>query len=171
MSHKIEYLVIHCSESNWGNANVIREWHTKERKWRDIGYHYVINNGHPDYKTQYNVNLDGLIEAGRPLDQDSIIDPYESGAHARGWNHKSIGICMIGRDKFTIKQFKSLYFLCKYWDLSIPDIQIIGHKDVPDSYKTCPNFEVEAVANLVKEKDDLTNITQYLLKNYEESIE
>ena len=41
-------ITIHCSDSEWGNADVIDEWH-KKRGWDGIGYHYVILNGYPTY--------------------------------------------------------------------------------------------------------------------------
>jgi len=52
-----------------------------------IGYHFVID-------------VDGTIETGRSLE--------EIGAHVQGSNARSIGICMIGTDKFTEAQWKSL---------------------------------------------------------------
>lgn len=52
-----------------------------------IGYHFVIET-------------DGSIKTGRGLE--------EIGAHVQGSNAKSIGICMIGTDKFTQAQWMAL---------------------------------------------------------------
>ena len=57
------------------DAETIRDWHVNGNGWSDIGYHYVIKRN-------------GLVEAGRPV---SI-----SGAHAKGHNADSIGICLVG---------------------------------------------------------------------------
>ena len=79
MSRDISLLVIHCSATPVTmdiGVKEIREWHTSDpRNWSDIGYHYVIR-------------LDGTLERARPL--------YKSGAHARGYNSNSIGICIVG---------------------------------------------------------------------------
>ena len=117
----IEYLVVHCSDSPQGrgdDAKTIHQWH-KELGWDGIGYHYVITE-------------EGEIQAGRP--------EYWPGAHAKGINHKSLGICLIGKDIFTEPQLDALKNLL---DLSIekyPGAKVIGHRDV-DTSKTCPNFD------------------------------
>ena len=70
----IDKIIIHCSATQEGkeiSAATIDEWH-KKRGWRGIGYHYVIG-------------LDGMIEYGRPI--------TETGAHVKGHNKGSIGIC------------------------------------------------------------------------------
>ena len=73
---EIKQIHIHCSATKTDNisASTIRRWHL-QRGWSDIGYHYVIG-------------LDGKIEAGRPVSK--------IGAHAKGYNKTSIGICYIG---------------------------------------------------------------------------
>lgn len=90
-----------------------------------IGYHFVI---YPN----------GAIATGRHLD--------EVGAHAQGFNSKSLGICMLGTDKFTSQQWDSLRDTVriltgqKYY----PKANIVGHRDLPDVHKTCPGFDVAA---------------------------
>jgi N-acetylmuramoyl-L-alanine amidase len=54
---------------------------------KHIGYHYVIE-------------VDGTIRPGRGIE--------EVGAHVQGSNSKSIGICLIGTDKFTDAQWTAL---------------------------------------------------------------
>jgi len=56
------------------SVDTIREWHIA-RGFSDIGYHYVINS--------WGDRFDGR--------QQSLI-----GAHAKGRNHDSIGICLMG---------------------------------------------------------------------------
>ena len=71
---KIDTIVVHCSDSAWGSAKVIDQWH-RDRGWRMIGYHYVINNGHQSSKAKYNPEKDGLLE----------IDVYQD-ATWTGWS-------------------------------------------------------------------------------------
>jgi N-acetylmuramoyl-L-alanine amidase len=138
---KINNIIIHCSDSSFGTAKTINDWH-KERgfgakgidgKVYNIGYHYVINNGYI-YKDMYLQDWDGVVEKGRP---DSL-----AGAHCKGQNSKSIGICLIGVDKFTDKQFESLTRLIKelMLEYDLDDEQINGHYEYSD--KSCPNFNV-----------------------------
>ena len=141
----IKKIVVHCSDSEFGNASLIKEWHTKERGWRDIGYHYVITNGVKEYCRPYQKELDGLIQEGRPL---SV-----AGAHVKGHNRDSIGICLIGKHHFTAKQLYDalptlLRLLVPSYMLSIDDIY--GHNEL-DPKKTCPNFQVNNLRNLLKE--------------------
>lgn len=132
---KINKIIIHCSASEFGNAQRIREWHL-EKGWSDIGYHYVINNGKVFKDDKINQRVqDGFIEKGR---DDSIV-----GAHTQGQNSNSIGICLIGNKDFTKEQFNSLDTLLdsllKAYNLTKNDVY--GHYNF--SSKTCPNFDVQ----------------------------
>lgn len=125
-------IIIHCSATR-SEANVrahhIRQWHV-EKGWADIGYHFVICR-------------DGAIERGR--DQDAV------GAHAKGANDYSIGICMVGgldlrgapSDDYTPAQWASLKTLVLGLMAEYPGIEsVIGHRDVPGVKKDCPCFDV-----------------------------
>lgn len=132
---KINKIIIHCSASDFGNAQRIREWHL-ERGWSDIGYHYVINNGKVFKDDKINQRVqDGFIEKGR---EDSTV-----GAHTQGQNSNSIGICLVGNKDFTKEQFCSLNTLLdsllKAYNLTKNDVY--GHYNF--SSKTCPNFNVQ----------------------------
>ena len=120
-----EGIVIHCSDSPQGrgdNAETIDRWH-KERGWSGIGYHFVILE-------------DGTVEAGRDIDKQ--------GAHTRWYNHY-IGICLIGIDSFTEKQFHSLEMLVTGLmnNYNIPTDKVFGHYQLDKRGKTCPNFNVD----------------------------
>jgi N-acetyl-anhydromuramyl-L-alanine amidase AmpD len=124
---KTNYIVIHCSDTPVEmdiGAEEIRRWHTQERGWSDIGYHYVIRRS-------------GLIEKGR--DEDAV------GSHVRGFNSNSIGVCMVGgrygNNNFTSEQFKSLSSLVKILTEKYPDCEVLGHKDLAIG-KDCPSFDV-----------------------------
>jgi N-acetyl-anhydromuramyl-L-alanine amidase AmpD len=64
----------------------------------------------------------------------------EIGAHAAGHNHNSIGICMIGTDKFTRAQWLSISELVHVLVKAFPAADVLGHRDLPDVHKTCPGF-------------------------------
>ena len=171
----INLIVIHCSASpntdslfrgkagaaNFQNpAQVIDQWHVergfkRSDEWRRrqnaglkaIGYHYVIDRA-------------GLVLTGRHLD--------EIGAHAKGYNQKSVGICLVGTDQFSPAQWANLAHLVtaeiaritgrngpsdRNNPLTRPaairlaaerGIAIHGHRDLPDVHKTCPGFDVSA---------------------------
>jgi N-acetylmuramoyl-L-alanine amidase len=118
----ISYLVVHCADTpnhREHTAADIDRWH-KERGWSGIGYHYVIRR-------------DGTLEHGRPTNQ--------AGAHVRGYNSRSLGICLIGRDEYTDEQLTTLHSLLSTLRRNYPDAKICGHTDL-DNSKTCPNFDV-----------------------------
>ena len=100
-------------------ADDIRKWHIA-RKWSDIGYHYVIRT-------------DNKLDMGRP--------EYWTGAHAKGHNTGSIGICMIGTDDYNADQWNILDTLLRKLLIKYPAAIIIGHNEV--SKKSCPGFDVQ----------------------------
>lgn len=133
---KITEIIIHCAATKDGakfTAEDIDRWH-KQRGFDRIGYHYVID-------------LDGTIEPGRDLDC--------IGAHCKGHNVNSIGICYIGgvdanlkpKDTRTPEQKSSLLLLLKFLRAKYPDAKIYGHRDFSD--KACPSFDAKTeYANL-----------------------
>jgi N-acetylmuramoyl-L-alanine amidase len=128
---KINKIIIHCSdtpEAKYFDSKDIKDWHL-ERGFNDIGYHYVIL-------------LDGTIEIGRSL--------KTSGAHARGVNSNSVGVCYIGgknhnmtqvKDTRTDKQKESLGLLLKTLRKMFKDAEILGHYQAVDTDKLCPSFD------------------------------
>lgn len=127
----IDTIIIHCSFTpRFMDIGVgeIRDWHVNGNGWNDIGYHYVIRR-------------DGSIETGRPM--------AEIGAHAKGHNDSSIGICMVGGkgddggndENFMREQYDSLKSIISFTMDGYPITKVIGHYAVSD--KTCPNFSVE----------------------------
>lgn len=121
---KVDTIVIHCSDSPRGRgdtAETINQWHL-QNGWDLIGYHAVIGD-------------DGQLEDGRPL--------YVQGAHCRGHNDHTIGICIIGDDYPTYNQRDTLDFAIDYYNRYFgKDLEVVGHCDL-DSKKTCPNFDVK----------------------------
>lgn len=124
----IDLIVIHCAATPNGRPHTaadIRKWHTdpepKGRGWSDIGYHHVLR-------------IDGGLDLGRPL--------RRSGAHAAGHNSNSIGICLVGTDRFSPRQWEMLRHLLEDIELDYPAARIVGHRDLPNVHKSCPGFDV-----------------------------
>ena len=119
----ISLLVVHCSDTE-NNQNLsavdIHKMHLGFG-WEGVGYHKIIKRS-------------GKIENGRP--------EFWIGAHVKGKNEISLGVCLIGRDKFTKRQFSSLEKILKGWRAKYPNAKIVGHKDTGNTKKTCPNFDV-----------------------------
>mgnify|MGYP006269603793 CR=1 FL=1 len=85
----ITYLIVHCADTPDAEdlrATDIHEMHLGFG-WDGAGYHHIICR-------------DGQIEPGRPF--------YWQGAHVYGQNENSLGICLIGRQKFTPAQMNIL---------------------------------------------------------------
>jgi len=155
IEREVDYIVLHTAahgnkENNYDtSAEQINDWHL-ERGWRGIGYHFVIRHN-------------GDIEEGRELER--------TGAHAKGLNTDSIGICMSGHGDyfdFTEEQYESLFELCIELSnkLNVPIDNIIGHRELNDliekghlesqykTYKTCPGkiISMDMIRKKIKEK-------------------
>lgn len=141
---KIKKIVIHCSDSAFGNALLIDQWH-KQRGWSGIGYHRVVLNGYPEDSKNYWNHLDGDISPGRPLDTDFHLKNNEIGAHAYGFNRESVGICLIGKPGlFSPRQLASTKALAKEFlrKFDLPISAVVGHYEL-DSRKTCPGWDMD----------------------------
>ena len=134
-------IVVHCTATNpsWyadkdaeDVVNEIRRWHTQERGWSDIGYHFIIHRN-------------GQIKTGRPITR--------TGAHTKGRNKGSIGIALVGGrggaaddaflDNFTADQERELRALIDSLKEEFPTISTVsGHNDYAS--KACPCFDVGA---------------------------
>lgn len=134
----INRLVVHCSMSSFGTAEIIDQWH-KERGWDKIGYHYVIGNGFKLKHGDYDPNLDGKIETGRSLGQ--------VGAHVKGFNRDSIGVCLVGDRLFTARQtLQALPELIKKVENFLGRFLVIDLHSQLDDHKYCPGFDAAALA-------------------------
>jgi N-acetyl-anhydromuramyl-L-alanine amidase AmpD len=134
---KINKIIIHCSDSWYGNAAIIDKWH-RQRGFNQIGYHFVIPNGYATYEDwkgqKYNPELDGLIEEGRDIE---IV-----GAHCKGHNKDSIGICLIGKRLFSGNQIHALLKVIKAMTDIYGPLNIYGHYEF-NPHKTCPNIDMD----------------------------
>lgn len=124
----IKLIVIHCSatrcDRDYSVDNLIA---TGKAKFGQPSYHwYVRRNGN-------------LVP---------ILPETVRGAHVRGYNRCSLGICYeggIGRggqatDTRTPQQKATLYELLKQLHRDYPQARIIGHRELPHVAKSCPGF-------------------------------
>lgn len=127
---QITEIIIHCSATPIGKNYTVEDidkWH-KAKGWKGIGYHYVIY-------------LDGSVHKGRPEE--------EIGAHCKGHNSNSIGVCYIGgldefgepEDTRTDKQKEALIILLKALKTKYPAATIHGHREF--AAKACPCFDAK----------------------------
>ena len=133
----IDEIIIHCSATRpeWragsktsAKVSEIRKWH-KDRGWRDIGYHYLIDR-------------DGTVATGRPVEQ--------VGAHVKGHNTGTIGVCLIGghgssendrfEDNYTTEQEDTLRGLLTDLGARYGIDKVTGHNQY--AAKACPGFNV-----------------------------
>lgn len=123
----INEIILHCSGTDVAGYDFtrMRYDHINNRGWNDIGYHFGID-------------WDGDIHILRPINKP--------GAHCKGHNRHSIGICVLGLQSFTHWQMKQLCklldTLCYAFSLSRKDIK-------PHNYynpnKMCPVFDLDTV--------------------------
>ncbi len=92
------------------------------------GYHYYITREGDVYQTRH----------------ENLI-----GAHAKGYNQHSIGVCYEGgldrngnpADTRTPAQKATLWHLLRALRQDYPDAKILGHSELPGVHKSCPNFK------------------------------
>jgi len=140
----IDLIVIHCSATQQGvdvDVKTIDKWH-RNRGFAGVGYNYIIR-------------LDGTIEMGRDINR--------AGAHAKGYNSNSIGICYVGgldskdkpKDTRTKQQKQALRNIVTTLKSIYGDLDVVGHRDLsadlngdgvitPGEWmKSCPCYNVK----------------------------
>lgn len=127
----IDTIVIHTTATKEGQDVTIEQidrWH-KNRGWTMVGYHYVVD-------------LQGNVHKGRCITQ--------VGAHVKGHNKTSIGICYVGgldengepKDTLRPIQKNAIGFLLLALKAVLQQpIAVKGHKEFTN--KACPCFEVQ----------------------------
>ena len=135
----ITFIVVHCSANSEGSKLRVRDIDRYHRSlgWNGCGYHSVIPT-------------DGTIEHGR---EESV-----AGAHCKGHNSHSIGVCYVGglagdcrtpKDTRTVVQKDALRRLLTDLHRRYPKALIVGHADLDRRKPYCPGFDV------IKEYQDL----------------
>ncbi len=124
---EIAGIVVHHSASNLrATIDDIRRWH-KARGFDDVGYHYVIS-------------ATGAVSIGRRIPT--------TGAHIKGMNSTSIGICVVGdntkrENEWTSMQHDALRALVRCLLTVWPGIGVMGHRDLADTL--CPGLDVKVL--------------------------
>lgn len=143
LDRSLDEIIIHCAATRNGEligrpgrtmAAAIDEWHAARAfrrtdanralarpALRAVGYHYLID-------------VDGVCESGRA--------PWEIGAHVKGRNARSLGICLAGTDKFTPEQWAELERLVRELMRCYGITAVSGHNQYAN--KLCPGFSVPA---------------------------
>jgi N-acetylmuramoyl-L-alanine amidase len=124
---KIEKLIIHHSLTKDGQVvdwNAIRRYHVEVNGWDDIGYHWGIERVGNVYVMQT-----GRLET-------------MAGAHTKGMNGRSLGICVVGNYDLDVPAGPTMDLLadlcarkCRKYGLRPEDIET-HHRYA--EYKTCP---------------------------------
>jgi len=149
----IELIVVHASDAppHYGLAD-IDAWHA-ERGFRvevdghviHCGYHLIVSRPK---------GWDWLVEQGRP---EEVV-----GAHARGLNSVSLGLCIAGRYDEEPPDEEPIDIAarcCAVWceEYGLSSEAVIGHREVPahggaPTEKTCPGaaFDLEAFRDQVE---------------------
>lgn len=134
----VNEIIVHCSATKpeWmagrsmaDKVAEIRAWHMRDRGWKDIGYHYLIDRN-------------GTVATGRPIEQ--------VGAHVQGHNTGTIGVSLIGghgsaetnqfSENFTEAQDKALRALLANLQAQYKISKVTGHNQY--AAKACPGFNV-----------------------------
>ena len=125
-------IVIHCSatrcDQNFSVTALIR---CHEEMFGFTGYHYYITRNGKIYQTRH----------------ENLV-----GAHAKGYNRHSLGICYEGgldeqgnpADTRTPMQKQALLALLRRLKKEHPDAEILGHRDLPNVHKDCPCFDARS---------------------------
>ena len=139
----IDEIIVHCTATRadwWKSKSAaqkvreVRRWHVDVNGWDDVGYHFLIDRN-------------GTIVEGRAVEK--------AGAHTKGRNEHSIGICLFGghggsendqfSDHFTPEQETALRDLIDRLQLQFGEtysphggLKVTGHNQY--AAKACPCF-------------------------------
>ena len=127
----IELIVIHCSATRCDRRFSLEDLIAcHDARFGFTGYHWYITKDGTTYQTRHE-NLPG--------------------AHAKGYNQHSIGICYEGgldaqgrpKDTRTKEQKAALHALLKSLRVDYPEAVILGHRNLPNVHKDCPCFDAQ----------------------------
>lgn len=130
-----DYIILHHAAATNCSPDGIHTIHLKNG-WAGIGYHFYIRKN-------------GKIYKGRPLNT--------IGAHAVGYNDKSIGVCFEGNFENEVMndaQLNSARYIINYLKNIYPNAKVIRHRDV--NATACPgrNFPYASLMNENVSEDD-----------------
>ena len=127
---RIDLIVIHCSATRCNRRYTVMQLIRDHRdRFGFTGYHYYITRNGTVYQTRH----------------EQLV-----GAHARGYNQHSLGVCYEGgldaqgkpADTRTPRQKRAMQELLDRLKKEHPDAVIVGHRDLPGVKKDCPCYNV-----------------------------
>ena len=127
----IELIVIHCSATRCDRRFSLEDLIAcHDARFGFTGYHWYITKDGTTYQTRH----------------EQLV-----GAHARGYNQHSIGVCYEGgltpdgepADTRTPQQKVALRALLRSLKEDYPKAVILGHRDLPNVRKECPCFDAK----------------------------
>ena len=133
---RIDLIIVHCSATRCNTSFPVEALiRCHQERFGFTGYHYYITRDGQTYQTRHEAL---------------------SGAHARGYNSHSIGVCYEGgldaqgrpADTRTPRQEKALLLLLQQLKGCYPKARIVGHCDLPGVTKACPCFDCSEYADL-----------------------
>ncbi len=125
----IDQIIIHCSATREDRQfTVLQLIRCHADRFGFTGYHYYITRGGHIYQTRH----------------EQLV-----GAHAKGYNRHSLGVCYEGgldkdgqpKDTRTPRQKRALLRLLRRLKKAHPGAEILGHRDLPNVSKACPCFD------------------------------
>lgn len=134
------HIIIHHTagaDTDASNVKSIRDYHVDGRGWRDIGYHFVVEQIAGHYE----------VVIGRPM--------HMQGAHAPGYNKKGLGVAFVGNfmqepppEEMIITGVKRIIRPLVI-QFNIPVKNILGHRDTKDT--DCPGamFDMDELRGMV----------------------
>ena len=151
---RIDWIIIHHSESPLSTTvEQIRDWHTwpkemKDQTWRykgkfyekhPLGNNQITGNGWSDIGYHAVIEGDGTLRPGCSMDR--------VGAHAKGANKGSLGVCMVGdntkpEQEWRLVQTATLEDLLGVW-CALFSAKIRGHGEVGSTATECPGVSVK----------------------------
>lgn len=120
------------------SAGAIRRYHVNRNKWDDVGYHAIVERARGEVEVLF----------GRPMDR--------TGAHCRGHNDASLGVCFVGDfdheepDDELLEVAAQRFFVPMMAMHGLGLDQIRGDRDHHPT-KTCPGemFDLERLRQIV----------------------
>ena len=129
------------SSVSWG---AIRKYHTQQMKWSGIGYHAGVE----------------LVLSGDAVNYEILMGRVwdRSGAHTRGENSDSLGICFVGNydiipppKQMIVAGSRLIALWLRLFNLTIKDVYSHHYFN---AYKSCPGirFDMEYLLTCIKGK-------------------
>jgi len=126
----IRFIIIHCTQTSpTASVTAIRKYWKEDKGWINPGYHYLITNKGVTY---HLLPIKDVANGALGYNYDSIHIGYVGGLDSRDMPKDT-------RSEVVKTEMMKLIQRAK---VRFPDAVVLGHCDLPDVRKTCPNFNV-----------------------------